>query len=697
MPMQQGQRFLRIQSPLGENALLLTGFQGVEEMSKLFRFQLDLISDSQADIAPAMIVGQNVTFSMEIAEQAPRFFNGIVSRFHAGDEDDQGVRRYRAEVVPWLWLLTQTADCRVFQQKSVPEIVEQIFGDAGFQDYEMKASGSHPKWDYCVQYRETDFNFISRLMEHEGLFYFFRHENGKHTLVVADSKAVYQDCRENEVSLPPVSGERNPGQRLTAWEHQYAFRPGKWSQTDYNFETPTANMATNAPSKIKMPGMDKFEIYDYPGEYEKRSEGDADTKLRMEADEAAHEVVHGASECKTFMVGGKFKVAEHRAAAEEGKSYVLTSLRHDASETLDYATGGGAEGNSGTDYFNQFECIPDKVIARPLRTTPKPTIQGVQTAVVVGPPGEEIYPDKYGRVKVQFHWDREGKRDENSSCWIRVSQPHAGMGFGGIDIPRIGQEVIVDFLEGDPDRPIITGRVYNAQNMPPFPLPDEKTRSGMKSQTHKGAGYNEITLDDTQGKEQIRIHGQYNMDTVVEHDETHTIHNNRTKAVDVDETMTIGNNQQLKVGVDKTVTVGANHTESVGSNQKVTVGANQNVSVGANQSVSVGSSQSNTVGMAKTEMVGITSNEMVGAMKSTNVGVAYSIISGAAMNTAVGFISAEEVGMTKKIVVGSKLEIIVGSSKLTMDAGGKVTIEGVEFLFSASGNVKINGAIIDLN
>jgi type VI secretion system secreted protein VgrG len=290
---------------------------------------------------------------------------------------------------------------------------------------------------------------------------------------------------------------------------------------------------------------------------------------------------------------------------------------------------------------------------------------------------------------VQFHWDRYGKKDDNSSCWIRVSQIHAGSGWGYMDIPRVGEEVIVSFLEGDPDRPIITGRVYNAENMPPFSLPDGKTRRGNKTKTYKGSGYNEMSMDDTPGKEQIRIHGQYNMNTVVGNDLTEHVKVNRTRKVDNDEQVTVGNN--------KAVAVGTNHTEKVGSNQAVTVGSNQTTSIGANQTNTVASNQSNSVGMNKTESVGVMSNEMVGMMKTTNVGVAYSIISGSAMNTAVGFVSAEEIGMTKKIIVGSKLEIVVGASKLTMDAGGKVTIEGTEFLFSAKGNVKINGAIIDLN
>jgi len=692
MTLTQQNRFLGIATPLGEDTLLLTGFQGREEISRLFQFQLEMLSEKN-DIRAKEIVGKNVTFQVKLADGSARYFNGFVSRFVAGDEDELGRRNYRADVVPWLWFLTQTSDCRIFQNKTVPEIVTQIFQDLGFSDFEMKAQGAHKKWEYCVQYRETDFNFVSRLMEQEGMFYFFRHENGKHILVISDSKSAYVDCKEKQVAFPRDTTGVAIEDHITAWEHRYEFRPGKWAQTDYNFETPSTSLMTNTPSVVKMSGMDKFEIYDYPGEYEQKSDGDGDTKLRIEELEAAHDVVQAASVCKTFTPGGKFTITEHKSESEQGKTYVVTMIQHQAREAMGYETGANVE----WDYRNLFSCIPDSVSFRPVRSTPKPFVQGVQTAVIVGPKGEEIYTDKYGRVKVQFHWDREGKRDENSSCWMRVSQIHAGKGWGGIDLPRIGEEVIVDFLEGDPDRPIVTGRVYNAGCMPPFELPAEMTRSGMKSDTHKGSGYNEISMDDTAGKEQIRIHGQYNMDAVVEHDETHKVGNNRTKDIGVDEVMSIGNNQKLKVGVNKTVDVGTDHTETVGANQSVKVGSNQTVKVGANQATTVAANQSNTVGSAKTENVGMMSNEMVGFMKTTNVGVAYSIISGAAMNTAVGFVSAEEVGMTKKIIVGSKLEIIVGASKLVMEAGGKVTIEGTEFLFSASGNVKINGAVIDLN
>ena len=395
-------------------------------------------------------------------------------------------RNYRAEVVPWLWFLTRTSDCRIFQQKTAPEIIEQIFKDLGFSDFKAQLSGKHPKREYCVQYRETDFNFVSRLMEEEGIFYFFQHEKSKHTLVLADQKSAYVDCPEKQVDYPRDPGSRAIEDHLTAWEHRYEFRTGKWSQTDYNFEDhparsaplPAKLMMTNESTTVDLPDAKKYEFYDFPGTYAKKDEGDGYTKLRMEEEEVEYDVVHASSNCRTFFSGGKFKVRDHVASSEKGKGYVITSLQHSATE--------GYESGDASDfkYHNNFTCIPDSVVFRPARTTPRPMIHGVQPAVVTGPPGEEIYPDKYGRVKVQFFWDREGKRDDKSSCWVRVSQDYAGKAWGTVTIPRIGQEVLVSFLEGDPDRPIITGRVYNADQTPPYPLPSKKMAQRHQVEQH---------------------------------------------------------------------------------------------------------------------------------------------------------------------------------------------------------------------
>jgi type VI secretion system secreted protein VgrG len=584
-----------------------------------------------------------------------------------------------------------------FFQDIFDKLLERVKSYGHVQTWNDVAGASilkNRKTEHCVQYRETDFNFLSRTLERFGVYYYFKHEANKHTLVLSD-KSNYPRASDAEVDLKPSISSIYTNDQITSWEHAYEFVSGKFEQTDYDFLQPSTSLKTSASKSgnVSLSNNSGYELYDYPNDYVDKGDGTEESYRRMEEEEIRFNTVQGESCCKSFTAGYKFKLKSHYSCPDEaGKSFLLTGVHHSASQPAR-----STDSQTSTFYSNRFVCVPDSMQYRPARQTPRPRLVSIQTAVVVGPKGEEIYTDEHGRVKVQFHWDREGRHDENTSCWIRVSQSHAGRGFGGIDVPRIGEEVIVSFVEGDPDRPLITGRVYHKESVPPFALPGEKTRSGIKTKTYKGSGYNELSMDDTPGKEQIRIHGQYNMDSVIENDETHKIGKNRTKSIGVDEVMTIGNNQKLKVGVNKTVDVGTDHTETIGANQNIKIASNQVTKIGANQTTTVASNQSNSVGSAKTETVGMMSNEMVGVMKTTNVGVAYSIISGAAMNTAVGFVSAEEVGMTKKIIVGSKLEIIVGASKLVMEAGGKVTIEGTEFLFSAKGNVKINGSIIDLN
>jgi type VI secretion system secreted protein VgrG len=584
MALEQADRLLVLETPLGKDVLELTAFSGVEEISRPFSFHLEMISHNNA-VQPAQIVGKPVSFGVKLADGTPRWFHGVVSRFYADDEDQKGLRNYRAEVVPWLWFLTRTSDCRIFQNKSAPEIIEQIFKDLGFSDFNAQLKGKHPQRTYCVQYRETDFDFVSRLMEEEGIFYFFKHEHGKHMLVLADEKGAYKDCKESEVEYPRDAGARAVTDRLTRWEHRYEFRSGKIAQTDYNFEdhpardesTPAKLMMSSQSTTVKLDNVQKYELYDYPGVFEKKDHGQSYAKIRMEEEEAGYDVVDASSTCRTFTPGGKFKIKRHLSKSEEGKTYAIVSIQHSATEPGAYETGESAE----DDYSNSFTCIPDSVTYRPPRVTSRPFIHGVQTAVVVGPAGEEIYPDKYGRVKVQFFWDREGKRNENSSCWIRVAQGIAGKNWGMIHIPRIGQEVVVSFLEGNPDRPLITGVVYNADQMPPFTLPAKQTQSGLKTNSSKGGGgSNEIRFDDDKGKEQIFIHAQYNQDTVIEHNETVTIGANRTE----------------QVGGNEIIQIGGNRTETVGKDEKITIGGNRVVQVGGSDVLQVGKALKITAG-----------------------------------------------------------------------------------------------------
>jgi type VI secretion system secreted protein VgrG len=534
----QTNRRIAIQTPLGTDVLLLHSLHGREAISRLFQFDLALLSEDDS-ISFDDIVGQPASVKVRLADGSPRYWNGFICRFSQAGRD-QNLARYHAVMVPWLWFLTRTTDCRIFQQKTVPQIIQQIFKDLNFSDYSLRLYGDFVQREYCVQYRETDFNFISRLMEEEGIFYFFEHEEAKHTMVLANDPSAHQPCPNQPSARYELSaGGWQDDDVVLEWHQEQEFRPGVYTASDYNFETPGSSLSTSVN------GNSKYEIYDYPGEYRKRAEGDGLVRIRLQEQEMPRVIARGTSDCRAFTSGYKFNLEDHYRD-DLNQSYVLIAVNHSAAQGANYSSGNGAEPEVA--YSNSFECIPYSTPFRPPRVTPAPIVQGCQTAVVVGPAGEEIYTDKYGRVKVQFHWDREGERNEKSSCWIRVSHPWAGKGWGSVAIPRIGQEVIVEFLEGDPDQPIIIGRVYNAGQMPPYQLPAGAVVSGVKTNSTKGGGgYNEISLNDTKGTELITIHGQYDMSTTVLHNDTQQIGNDRAITVIGEQREKMGKNKNLHV------------------------------------------------------------------------------------------------------------------------------------------------------
>ncbi len=447
-----------VTSPLGEGQLLLVEMSGREEISQLFSYDLEMVS-SLLSIEPGDVLGKELTVNVPLPNGKRRYINGFISRFEAGRLRSSAQREYRVEIVPWLWFLTLTSDSRIFQEKSVPDILGQLFSEYAFTDFDLRLSEDYPSREYVVQYRETDFNFVSRLMEEEGIFYYFEHEDGKHTLVLGDSPQAYVPMEGGQGvvfagPLSPTAGEAVVSQ----WVRNSEFVTGKVSLNDYNFEFPSQDLLVSEVTAVRVPGMDKYERYDYPGLYQNRTDGERSVKVRMEEEEVPHVSVTGASNERRFSPGAKFDLTGHPSASENGE-YFVVAARHRLWTRARSSAGGAIE---DTVYENTFSAIPADVRYRPPRVTPKPLVQGIQTAVVVGPAGEEIFTDKYGRVKVQFHWDREGRRDENSSTWVRVAQSWGGSVF----VPRIGDEVIVDFLEGDPDRPVVTGRLYNANDLP---------------------------------------------------------------------------------------------------------------------------------------------------------------------------------------------------------------------------------------
>jgi type VI secretion system secreted protein VgrG len=552
MPLTQENRLIAVDTPLGKDVLLLLGFKGREEVSDPFHFELDCISENH-NISFESIVGKNATVSIILADGSKRFFNGIVASFSQGRGgaeagSDPRFSYYSAVLVPWLWLLTKYADVKIFQELSTPDIIEKVFTDRGFSDFKLQLQGSYEKRTYCVQYRETDFNFVSRLMEEEGIYYYFEHEQGKHTLVLANSPSGHKPCQKQDSARYQISaGGHEEEDVITALDRSKAIRCGKYALNDYNYLMPNTDLRSNVTSR-QMLGQGKREIYDYPGLYPNKGRGDHLTTVRMEEEEAQITILTGASVCRAFGTGYRFTLQDHYRQDMNHKPYVLTQIQHEAYQGADYPGVAPEAGGEEFTYSNSFECIPYEVPYRPRQRAEKPRVHGTQTAVVVGPSGEEIYTDDLGRIKVQFHWDREGKKDENSSCWIRVGQVWAGPQWGAVYLPRIGQEVIVDFLEGDPDRPLVIGCVYHKAHMPPLNLPGEKTRSTIKSDsTIGGGGFNEIRFEDKKGQEEIYTHAQRNMTQEVENDKSIQVGRDEKHDVKRDHTVAITNNDSKKV------------------------------------------------------------------------------------------------------------------------------------------------------
>src|SRR5882672_4743229 len=611
----QEKRLIAIETPLGNDLLLLKSFAGHESISRLFAFSLDLLSEN-ASISFDQIVGQRVSISITQVDGDKRYINGFVSRFSQSGADAR-FTHYHAEVVPWLWFLTRTAACRIFQNMTVPDIITKVFTDLGFSDSKKSLQGTYEQWDYCVQYRETAFNFVSRLMEQEGIYYFFEHEKDKHTLVLADRPNAHKPCP----GQPKGRLDYTPGGVLKEdivhdWQLEQELRTGKYSLKDYNFETPSTDLGVKEPSIINIDGNSRYEIYDYPGEYMGKSEGETIAKTRMQEEETTHLLATGSSNCRGFVAGFRFDLEGH-SRKDMNKAFVLTEVHHSASvgeSYYDESTKGGEQ------YSNHFACILHTVPFRPARITPKPFVQGPQTAVVVGKSGEEIWVDKYGRVIVQFYWDRLGQKNEQSSCWVRVSQPWAGKNWGAIWTPRIGQEVIVSFLEGDPDRPLITGRVYNAEQIVPYELPAHQTVSTFKSRSSKGGGsdnYNEIRFEDDKGNEQIFINAEKDMDLRVENDSREYVGANRSLIVKTD--------QKEKVHGDKHGQVQGNHLEQIGGDMSLKIGGNQNEKVSGGLSLDVGMSVDEKVGMKKAVDAGMEIHLKAGMTVVIEAGVQLSL------------------------------------------------------------------------
>lgn len=601
----QKHRMIAVNSVLGEDALLFGRMTVTEHMGQLFECELELFSE-KTDIKLADVLGTNMTIRLELPyQQGTRYFNGLVTRFSYIGTRGLRYGAYRATLNPWLWFLTRTADCRIFQNKKVPDIIKDVFREQGFTDFKDALSGNYREWEYCVQYRETDCNFVCRLMEQEGMYCFFTHENGKHVLVLADGYSSHEKFPKYETVpyFPPDTHDHRERDHLYEWHVVQNVQPGIYALNDYDFTAPRKNLYSML-KKPKSHTLASFEIYDYPGEYVEPGDGNNYSKIRLEELLAQHEVARGEGNAAGLAVGYLFSLS-NCSREDQNREYLIVSAVHqiESDEFESFLEGG----ISGKPYRGEIAVIEAKQQYRAPRVTPKPVVQGPQTAVVVGPKGEEIYTDQYGRVKVQFHWDREGKRDENSSCWMRVSQVWAGKQWGAIHIPRIGQEVIVDFLEGDPDQPIVTGRVYNGASMPPYGLPDNRTLSGIKSRSSKEGGapnFNEIRFEDKKGQEQIVVHAERNMDEYVENDFMGQVDGNKHLHIKKDQVEKIEGNMLLAVGKGSNSS-GGNLDVVIEKNKKELIEASSHLHVSGARKEKIDGDQSLTVGMNQQENVGM--------------------------------------------------------------------------------------------
>lgn len=551
MPITQENRILSLETPLEYDHLLVKRLRASEGISQLFRIELELLHEETeteshvpTSVDPQRLIGQPMKVRVIQPDDTYRYFHGICNSFSQGNRNRRA-SKYRAEVVPKIWLLTQMFRSRIFQQTSIPDILKEVF--EGF-DVKWEIQGTfHPR-NYCVQYRESDWDFASRLMEEEGIFYFFKHTENAHQMVVANTPQSHLAC-VSKSELPFTTDissiqEADWAGSVHTWRIDNRIRSGKYTLWDSKFELPFKHLETDEISSFNIGGNQDLEIYDYPGRYAQRFDGidqgggerpsdlqkifednRRTVRIRQQEIDVAYKNIYATSDCCALAPGFKFDLQEH-PTEENNRPYLVVTTHTEAIQAPAYFT----EDNVSNPYVVSVVCMPHgrdrDAPFRPLRQTPKPILHGSQTAFVVGPPDQEIFTDKYGRVKVQFQWDRQGRNDSNSSCWIRVAQGWAGKKWGSIFLPRIGMEVMVDFLEGDPDQPIIIGAVYNAEAMPPYTLPDEKTKSTIKSNSSVGGqGFNEFRIEDKKGHEQIFIHGEKDMDIRIKNDERHWIKN----------------------------------------------------------------------------------------------------------------------------------------------------------------------------
>ncbi|MCA3801341.1 type VI secretion system tip protein TssI/VgrG, partial [Burkholderia sp.] len=629
---------------------------------------------------------------------------------------------YELIVRPWLWLATRRSDCRIFQNKTVPEIVQEVLSTYRFPIENHLAETYTPR-EYCVQYNETDAAFVSRLMEFEGIYYWFRHAEDTHTLMLSDAMSSHTALPGYE-TIPYIARDRTAiadEEHIDGWLPAQEVSVGKHQTTDYDYTKPRADLSSQ---KVDPRGHDhdSFASFEWPGGYRDDAPGAHYSRVRLEEQQAEHERASADTDVRGAAPGYLFTLA-HCPRADQNREYLIVRCQYRFQENA-YASDQGAE---AVVHQTMMLVQPSSLPYRSPRDTPRPRTNGPQTATVVGPPAEEIWTDQYGRVKLQFRWDRYGQSNQDSSCWVRVSSPWAGGGFGGVQVPRVGDEVVVDFLNGDPDEPIVTGRVYNGEKMPPWGLPGSATQSGLLSRSSPGGTTdhaNAFRFEDKKGAEQLWMHAERNFDAETEADHTLSVGNNHTHTVGNDETMQVKNNRQRSVGQNETVNIGqnrvaqigANETHGVTGNRTRTVGQNESVTIAANRDATIGGVHNETVAKAKTETIGegktlsvaqlyhTTSQDMKTQVASTHteeIGARTSTIANAHTHTVggehtvnVGANHTTNVQHQVTVNAGDQLSLVCGMSSIVMKSDGTITIQGVNVASTGTNKHSVNGKTV---
>ncbi|ELY2853268.1 type VI secretion system tip protein VgrG [Cronobacter dublinensis] len=547
------ERIIVAHTPLPPETLLFKSLSGTEQLSALYEFDVEFLSPFN-DLDIKGLLGKPVTIEIRNSSLTPRLLNGDIIRLSQEGQDENGERyyRYRATLCPALWYLTQNRDFRIWQEKTVPEIIRALLNEYQIP-FELQLCGEYRNWGYCVQYNESDFDFISRLMEHEGIYYYFRHESESQTLVITDSPFKHRPLQGYDIINWNIPANKTPAnaEGIHSWRISGAITPSLYSHDDYDFRKPRARLF-EARENPRSFAAKKAEIYDWPGRYTDHQHGQNYVKIRQQELESKHEQMSGSATSLGIAPGFTFRFAGAPRREDEGEyltvraTYLLTENPYTSS--------------AETPAIHQidFDVVSADLNWRPQRNTPWPRTYGPQTAEVVGPQGEPIWTDKYGRVKVKFRWDRYSETDDSCSCWVRVSSTWAGWKYGGMQIPRVGEAVVVDFINGDPDRPIITGRVYNEESMPPWDLPADATRMGFMSRSKSGSqdNANYLFMEDRLGQESFVMHAERDMNVSVENDLNVHVEGNRNLTVDKHDTQTLKDSSDISVTgyLNKTIT-----------------------------------------------------------------------------------------------------------------------------------------------